>query len=220
MITGIYTITCLIDNKILVGSGNLHRRKITHFNHLRKNKHNNPHLQFSFNKHGEENFIFEIIEECSQELCLQLERYWIVMLGTKDKKLGYNINDPVSLRLGIPVSKETRNKLSVAGKKRIFSKEHRERMSLWQKNKPKSRISVNKQIISLKKYNSLNKDKILERIKKVSKPVLQYDLKGNFIREFPSINSAAKFNNIYHDAISDVVNSQCKTGGGYKWKFK
>ena len=38
-------------------------RKNRHFNYLRKNKHFNPHLQSAFNKYGEENFYFEILEE-------------------------------------------------------------------------------------------------------------------------------------------------------------
>ena len=37
-------------------------RKNRHFNYLRQNKHCNSHLQSAFNKYGEENFFFEILE--------------------------------------------------------------------------------------------------------------------------------------------------------------
>lgn len=53
-----------------------------------------------------------------------------------------------------------------------------------------------------------------------SKPVLQYDLKGNFIREFPNaieINRELGFGNTH---ISACCNGRVKTAYGYMWEFK
>ena len=51
--SGIYQIKNLVNEKIYVGSAiNLYQRKCEHFSDLRKNIHDNPHLQSSYNKYG------------------------------------------------------------------------------------------------------------------------------------------------------------------------
>lgn len=50
------------------------------------------------------------------------------------------------------------------------------------------------------------------------KAVLQYDMEGNFIKEWESIVSAQKVYGYIH--ISDVCKGRRKTAGGYKWKYK
>lgn len=52
------------------------------------------------------------------------------------------------------------------------------------------------------------------------KPVLQYDLEGNFIAEYPSAREASEQTGVSHHMISHVCNGHNKTGGGYIWKFK
>lgn len=51
-----------------------------------------------------------------------------------------------------------------------------------------------------------------------SRSVLQYDLNGNFIMEWQSINQAQKLLNITH--ISCVCNNKRNHAGGYKWIYK
>lgn len=81
---GIYKIVNTINNKFYIGSSkNLHKRKLRHFNSLRKDKHHNIYLQRSFNKYGEV-FIFEVIEEC--EKLFERETFYIDLL-----KPDYNI---------------------------------------------------------------------------------------------------------------------------------
>ena len=61
----IYYIKCLINNKYYFGrSQEFPKRKRSHLNALRKSKHSNYYLQKDFNKYGENNFIFIIIDEC------------------------------------------------------------------------------------------------------------------------------------------------------------
>lgn len=63
--SGIYRIRNLINEKIYIGSAdNLDRRKNEHWKELRDQSHCNPHLQASWNKHGEISFTFEVVEEC------------------------------------------------------------------------------------------------------------------------------------------------------------
>lgn len=54
---------------------------------------------------------------------------------------------------------------------------------------------------------------------KLSKPVIQYDIEGNFIREFNSI-SEVQNNGFNPTAISQCCKGKIKTSGGYKWDYK
>ncbi len=91
MKSGIYSIVNIINNKIYIGSSRyLSRRKNQHFNNLRKNKHSNNHLQTAWNKYGEENFKFFIIEECLEENLLFREQYYIDKHKAYDREIGYN----------------------------------------------------------------------------------------------------------------------------------
>lgn len=61
--SGIYFIRNVLNHKIYVGSSvNLEKRKKRHFYDLKRNTHNNIHLQRAYNKIGEKYFIFEIVE--------------------------------------------------------------------------------------------------------------------------------------------------------------
>lgn len=63
-ISCIYKIANSINGKFYIGSTkNFRSRKASHLNKLRKNKHDNIHLQRSWNKHGENSFEFCIVEE-------------------------------------------------------------------------------------------------------------------------------------------------------------
>ena len=60
---GIYKIINILNQKYYVGSSiNLEERKQKHFRTLRRNKHVNDYLQNAWNKYGEENFKWEIVE--------------------------------------------------------------------------------------------------------------------------------------------------------------
>ena len=58
------------------------------------------------------------------------------------------------------------------------------------------------------------------RNEKVSKPVLQYDLLGNFIREWPSIMKVERELGIYQGSISMCCLDYRKSAGGFVWRFK
>lgn len=66
-VSGIYTITNKITGKMYIGESlDIYRRwHDEHIPQLRKNRHYNKELQSDFNKYGEENFQFEILERYS-----------------------------------------------------------------------------------------------------------------------------------------------------------
>jgi group I intron endonuclease len=76
MKSGIYQIC--INDKIYIGSAtNIYNRKHRHLHDLKKNKHCNKKLQNYFNKYGEENFIFDVIEYCNIEVLIEREQYYL-----------------------------------------------------------------------------------------------------------------------------------------------
>lgn len=51
-----------------------------------------------------------------------------------------------------------------------------------------------------------------------SKPVMQFDKAGNFVKEYPSAEEALRITGINH--ICDVANGKRKTAGKFVWKWK
>jgi hypothetical protein len=56
--------------------------------------------------------------------------------------------------------------------------------------------------------------------KEMCKKILQYDLEGNFIKEWPSVTSASNELNISYRNIGSVLSQITHTAGGFKWKYK
>ena len=51
-------------------------------------------------------------------------------------------------------------------------------------------------------------------------PVVQFDLNGNKINEFNTIQEAAEYNNINAKSLSSALRNKCKKHKGYIWKYK
>lgn len=94
MNSGIYKIVNVLNGKSYVGSTkDFQKRWKEHFNDLEKQRHSSIKLQRSYNKHGKNVFVCEIIEEIPYEKdkILEREQYWIDTLNSKEN--GYNIAD-------------------------------------------------------------------------------------------------------------------------------
>ena len=66
--SGIYKITNLVNGKFYIGSSvKMMIRKREHLDKLRRNIHSNKHLQRAWNKYGQDNFEFSVIELCSYD---------------------------------------------------------------------------------------------------------------------------------------------------------
>ncbi len=112
---GIYKITNIVNNKMYIGSSrNVFTRISSHKSKLKTNNHINKYLQKSYNKHGIENFIYEIIVYCQEEELIFLEEYYINLYDSSNYEIGYNI---ISFSKGIQIhSLETKNKISKGNK--------------------------------------------------------------------------------------------------------
>jgi group I intron endonuclease len=113
---GIYKIINTITNKVYIGSSvNLEKRVNGHFSSLRSNKHENKHLQYSFNKYGESAFRADILKtfsknEITQRELRNVETKYISKYNSNDSSFGYNIS---SVGIGTTLKEFTEERKSV-----------------------------------------------------------------------------------------------------------
>lgn len=93
-VSGIYKIINKINGKYYVGSSNnISHRWYTHRSYLRKNNHVNEYLQRAWNKYGEYNFEFVIVEEVeyiSKNFLLEIENRYLDV-AEKEYNSCYNL---------------------------------------------------------------------------------------------------------------------------------
>lgn len=172
MSSGIYQIENKVNSKVYIGSSNnIERRWQKHKALLRHGKHQNSHLQAAWNKYGEDNFIFSIIELCSIDSLLDREQYFINMINPEY------------------------NQTLVAGKVEMTT-DRRKKLSC--------------------SIAQAYKDGKMQRI---IKTIYQYDLKGNYIREYTSLGEASNALNIPLSNLSCAAHGKCNIAGGYVWRF-
>ena len=75
----IYKITCIENSKYYIGSTvNKRQRWARHRKDLRENRHKNRNMQMSWNKYGEQSFVFEVIEEVSDpNMLMVVEQHYL-----------------------------------------------------------------------------------------------------------------------------------------------
>ena len=114
---GIYAIQNKINGKTYIGKTqtNFGDRWDCHRSQLRGGYHDNRHLQNAWNKYGEENFRFLIIEECPKETTTdEINELEIKYIGIfKDCNKAYNISPggDGGFLLGKHLSEETKRKI-------------------------------------------------------------------------------------------------------------
>lgn len=137
--------------------------------------------------------------------------------------------------LGYHHTEETREKISNSLKGRKcaqFTDEHKKHiseskkgwvMSEEQRKKISERMKGNKpsekSIQRLIEYNK-TRECPENLLKKLSKPVVQYDINMNLIAEYPSAMDAARKNDCDNSAINKCCKGQLKSVKGFIWKYK
>lgn len=105
--SGIYKIVNVINNKIYIGSSKkLYFRRSHHFSTLKKNAHHNGFLQHSYNKYGEQNFDFVVLEYCEESKLIEREQCWLDETKCCDPSIGYNLRIKAESSLGMKQSAE------------------------------------------------------------------------------------------------------------------
>lgn len=133
VISGIYIILNKITKLYYLGSSKkLVFRKYQHFENLKKNKHVNRYLQNAWNKYGEQNFEFIIIEPTIE--LLEREQYYLDMFTPYKKGVGYNIEKTVSGNT-IKIRKNKRKNQSDVNKRKNVEKQKQRIKSMWKHRK-------------------------------------------------------------------------------------
>jgi group I intron endonuclease len=201
MNSGIYRITNIINNKIYIGSSrNIKKRFYHHKGVLKNNKHCNKYLQYSYNKYGKENFIYEILEICNENIIIEREQFYIDLYNPD-----YNILKTAYSFSGYKKSREVIEKIALKNRGLIRTEELKKRWSIIKKNNP--RPDHYKLIVE--------KAKLLN-----SKKVIQYDLDMNFIKEHNSLTEASNYINGDSSAISKVCRGKLLKHRNFIFKYK
>lgn len=89
-----YKIENKINHDLYIGiTINPNRREKKHFNDLRKHKHHNRYLQAAFDKYGEENFSFEILEQHDFQEKKAYEYEQTLITKYNSFQNGYNLDE-------------------------------------------------------------------------------------------------------------------------------
>ena len=210
-ISGIYKITCVPTGKVYIGqSCSIYDRWYSHKWELNKQKHANKYFQHAWNKYGESNFTFEIVELCDETAIDNKEKYYIDLYQSTDKNKGFNLDSGGNLNK--KHSQETKEKIRQAqlGEKsplyqKPLSKEHREKISKTMKG--------------VKKSAETRKNMLIAQTKCSAKKVERYTLDGQYINTYNSVSEAARAVNGDFSKIAGVCRGVRKSTAGYKWKY-
>lgn len=227
---GIYCWINKINNKVYVGSSTeLTERFVQHF----LGSSSNASLQKDIDKYGIENFLFCIIEflnlefnklsiEEIKKIIISREQYYLDEIclakdpSTWFYKNTYNRNRLAYSNLGTKWSKESKKKKSKVQMGRKLTQE-------WIDNIKKNHASKKEGYIPPRKGVKLTEsdwEHLRKMIKNLQIPVLQYDIYGNFIKEYESQVIAAKELGINSTNISKCTNGRIKSAGGFLWLKK
>jgi group I intron endonuclease len=207
----VYTIVNTINGKRYIGSTtNFTKRKNTHLNFLKRNKHHSTHLQRSFNTHGEEHFLFEIITECFECELRKTEQFYIEFF-----KPEYNVSkSTIAPMQGRKHSQKTLLKMKgrrgPTGKRKPWSEETRQKQL-------KSRIGKKR---SQEFKDRRSKEAIADGRAKYIAGVNNKKIKSSENIIFNSLTEASKYYKISPQAICDNLKGRTNaTRKGIRFEY-
>lgn len=234
---GIYKITSP-SGKIYIGQSIQVKKRFEQYRYLDCKK--QPKLFNSFKKYGPENHKFEIIEECSVEQLNEREIYWkkyYLNLFNNNWKLvlfhelydtgGGPRSEETKQKLKIPKPQGFGEKISRIKKGHICYKDYKRGEKIGLANsKPKPEgfgLEQSKKLLGKKRSEEtkqrMKKPKSKYK-KREGKSILQYDLEGNFIKEWSSIKEAAKELKIGSGNIVEIIKGHIKHPKKHIFKYK
>lgn len=153
-VTGIcYRVKNDVNGKSYIGSTvYFDHRKQCHLIALLKGTHHSPKLQNSWNKHGEANFVWEILETIENEAQLDPKEFAKVLLPREDfyieyydaVKNGYNVCPIAGTVLGVRRTQELKDflrerRIAYIASNASYGEEHRQRMQDYYELHPEAR---------------------------------------------------------------------------------
>lgn len=123
---GIYKITNIVNGKVYIGQSiNMKARWKDHINSLNRQTSHSILLQRAWDKYKEENFTFEILELCAEDMLDEIERKYIEQYDACNN--GYNIESGGNSNKHLSI--ETKQKISNAHIGKKHSDDTRQKMS-------------------------------------------------------------------------------------------
>lgn len=200
-IIGIYIIKNNDNNKVYIGqSVDVEYRLCNHFSCLKHNRHDNEHMQRAYNKNPN-SFSWELLEECKVKELDGKEIAYIKQYDSANPAKGYNKS--YGGQNFHKATEETKQKMSRVKLGKKFTPEHCKKIG-----------EANRR----RKLSEETKEKISA---KHCKPVLQFDLNGNFIARHRSAEAASKSVGLLSSAsIKAAISGRTKTSAGYIWEYE
>lgn len=202
MKSGIYKIICIVNNRCYIGSSvNLNNRINEHVRMLRQNKHHSIHLQRSWNKYKEENFIYSVVEFTTD---LKIREQFYIDNNNPEFNISKNAT---SVMLNRKHSQETIEKFKVANKAHgkdhyLFGKkmtvEHKENLRLSRIGKTHSINTKLKMSETSKKLN--RHSDLLPYIESQKRKIID---SNGIIHD--SLVAAAKYHKISPATVCDIL---------------
>jgi group I intron endonuclease len=203
---GIYKIQNVVSGKVYVGSTrkSFMERWNKHRGLLKQNKHPNPHLQHSWNKHGEALFTFDVLEELREptdKLLIGRELYYATQLGAIFNIA--KIDRPGCTTLGRKLSEQHKQKIAETMKNYVFTDLHKKHISDGVSKRYKNGFSaVHRKNISLAKIGKVAYEMTDDIRQKISQNRI------GFCRGESHVNYKGKYR-FTHPIHGEVVLAQC-----------
>ena len=200
-------------------------------------KSGHPYFWKAICKYGWDNFEHQILfDGLTREQACEKEKESIAMYNTTNPDMGYNMTAGGDGKTGYVMSEETKRKISeshigrftgennpnygnhkIAGENNPFygkkhSEENKKRMSELAKGRPS--------YMRGKHFSGDALQHMIDAQKKRRKPVLQFNLLGEFLNKFESPEDAAHDVNGSRNVISGCCRGRTKTAYGYIWVYE
>lgn len=162
---GVYRIRNTSNGHVYIGSTSqtFNKRWNTHASYLRRNAHNNKPLQRAWEKHGEESFVFEVLEICDPRHRFDVEQVMIDFYRRINERCIYNTlmhagsakgykhsPDVVRKLTGRKMSREAIEKCAAAKRGKPRPPETRKKLSEANMGKRQSPETIKKRADSLR----------------------------------------------------------------------
>jgi hypothetical protein len=166
---------------------------------------------------GKSNLVKTILEHCDyKEDLAKREEFWLQKFDAENNPLFMNRTNKAFGNSGL--SDETKLKIKMSSLGKPKSTETRNNMSKGRTGKTRNQTKVRSDKGKPRGISPWISESLKTRNRESTfKPVIQYDLEGNIVREYKSAQEAKDITNL---KIQNALLGTTKTSGGYIWKYK
>ena len=180
-----------------------------------------------------------LMDNLTWEQACEKEKEFIKLYGRIDLNTGClaNMTDGGDGAINAIITEEHRRAVAEANKRRVYTEEDRKKISLRHtgrkhseeskknisyalKNSEKHKQSI---LINSQKHKGFkHSDSTKKRLSQIksTKPIVQFDMDGNYIRDWSSAKEVQRCTGMSQGNVSRCCNGEYKQAYGYIWKYK